>query len=351
MIGASKVYDQLIKDNQIETNANQKNLVIELDKFLSNNKKNFVQKLFQSKRYEKKCFYLHGGVGIGKTLIMDLFYNEPNLYKKRRVHFHEFMIDIHDQLHKLRSEKNSKDFIISKLVKEIKLDSNFLFFDEFQVTNIADAMILGHLFEAFFKYNIIIILTSNSSPEELYKDGLQRDLFLPFISLIRENSLIHDLSINIDYRTRSLSEGKNFFLSTSPVSKLKIKDIYDSHSNKTFIQDRVISVKKRDFIVKNVSNNIAWFQFTEICGDDRGTEDYLEMIKIVKILIIENVPSFDNSNANLQERFINLIDVLYDNKIKLYLSSAKEINKLGSAYHLKTKFNRTISRLLEMKSQ
>ena len=163
-----KVYEQLCKDKHIEHNIKQKDLVIELDKFLSGSSRNFIKKLFRYNLNQKKCFYLYGGVGIGKTLIMDLFYDDVNLKEKQRVHFHEFMIDIHDQLHQLRNEKNSRDFIISKLVKGIKSKSSLIFFDEFQVTNIADAMILGHLFEEFFKNNILIVLTSNSSPEDLY---------------------------------------------------------------------------------------------------------------------------------------------------------------------------------------
>ena len=156
MSEALKVYEQLCKDKHIEYNIKQKDLVIELDKFLSGSSRNFIKKLFRYNLNQKKCFYLYGGVGIGKTLIMDLFYDDVNLKEKQRVHFHEFMIDIHDQLHRLRNEKNSRDFIISKLVKGIKSKSNLIFFDEFQVTNIADAMILGHLFEEFFKNNILI---------------------------------------------------------------------------------------------------------------------------------------------------------------------------------------------------
>ena len=141
MSEALKVYEQLCKDKHIEHNIKQKDLVIELDKFLLGSSRNFIKKLFRYNSNQKKCFYLYGGVGIGKTLIMDLFYDDVNLKEKQRVHFHEFMIDIHDQLHQLRNEKNSRDFIISKLVKGIKSKSSLIFFDEFQVTNIADAMI------------------------------------------------------------------------------------------------------------------------------------------------------------------------------------------------------------------
>ena len=158
MSEALKVYEQLCKDKHIEHNIKQKDLVIELDKFLLGSSGNFIKKLFRYNLNQKKCFYLYGGVGIGKTLIMDLFYDDVNLKEKQRVHFHEFMVDIHDQLHQLRNEKNSRDFIISKLVKGIKSKSSLIFFDEFQVTNIADAMILGHLFEEFFKNNILIVL-------------------------------------------------------------------------------------------------------------------------------------------------------------------------------------------------
>ena len=349
MSSAITLYKKICSEEQVKYNHKQELLIFQLDEFLSHKKKNFIFKIFEtSNSRKKKCFYIHGGVGVGKTLIMDLF--NGIVKNKQRIHFHKFMIEIHDELHSLRSQNKSKEFLIVQLAKKIKEKYRFIFFDEFQVTNIADAMILGHLFNELFKNNVYIILTSNNKPEDLYKDGLQRELFLPFIEIVKENSIIHHLDIETDYRTENLNSRETFFISNSSVSSLKIKDIYEKIIEGHIPKDETISIKKRDFVIRKLANRVAWFQFEQLCGGHIGAEDYLEMIKYTDQIIIENVPTFNNANANMQERFINLIDVLYDNKIQIIISSVREIEKLGSAFYLKDKFQRTVSRLIEMRS-
>ena len=350
MSSAIALYKKICSEEQVEYNHKQELLIYELDQFLSYKKKSFILKIFDTpSNGKKKCFYIHGGVGIGKTLIMDLF--SDSVKNKQRIHFHKFMIEVHDELHFLRSKNTAKEFLIAQLAKKIKEKYRFIFFDEFQVTNIADAMILGHLFNELFKNNVYIILTSNNKPEDLYKDGLQRELFLPFIEIVKENSIIHHLDIETDYRTENLNSRETFFISNSSVSSLKIKDIYEKIIEGHIPKDETISIKKRDFVIRKLANRVAWFQFEQLCGGHIGAEDYLEMIKYTDQIIIENVPIFNNANANMQERFINLIDVLYDNKIQIIISSVREIEKLGSAFYLKDKFQRTVSRLIEMRSK
>ena len=349
MSSAITFYKKICSEEQVEYNHKQELLIYELDKFLSYKKKSFILKIFDTpSNGKKKCFYIHGGVGIGKTLIMDLF--SDSVKNKQRIHFHKFMIEVHDELHSLRSQNKDKEFLIAQLAKKIKDKYEFIFFDEFQVTNIADAMILGHLFIELFKNNVYVILTSNSKPEDLYKDGLQRELFLPFIKILKDNSIIHHLDIDTDYRTKNLNNQETFFIANSSVSSLKIKDIYEKMIEGYTPKDEIISIKKRDFVIRRLANRIAWFQFEQICGGHIGAEDYLEMIKYMDKIIVENVPIFSNANANMQERFINLIDVLYDNQIQTIISSDKAIEKLGSAFYLKDKFQRTVSRLIEMRS-
>ena len=347
-------YKRLCANREIENNQKQEELICKLSEFLEDNNRSFIGNIFSftERKNNKSCFYIYGKVGIGKTLIMDILFEQLNNNKKKRIHFHEFMIHVHDSLHKLRKEKqDNKDFLISKFAKKISKEIRFLFFDEFQVTNIADAMILGHLFSELFKNNVKIIITSNTDPDNLYKDGLQRELFINFIEKIKHESLVYNLDIEIDYRKINLELDEVYFISSSSASILKINDIHKEVISDTRAEDKIINFKKRDFVIRNLANNSARFNFNELCGSETSAEDYLHLVKHVNMVFLENVPDFSNSNSNQQERFINLIDVLYDNQINLIMSSERKIDDLNSAYYLKDKFVRTKSRLIEMKSK
>ena len=303
--------------------------------------------------HSNSCFYIHGTVGVGKTLIMDLFYNHINETKKKRIHFHEFMIVTHDTLHKIRSTNASNEdnfFLIRSYAKDIKKDFDLICFDEFQVTNIADAMILGKLFLELFNLGVKIIITSNDKPQNLYKDGLQRELFLPFIELINNKSQVFNLNIDKDYREQTTGQEKVFFHPLTIENIEFISQLYRKLINGEAAKDLETEVKKRPFIIKRFANHIARFNFNELCGVALGAEDYLELIKHVNTLFLENVPSFTDENVDKQERFITLIDILYDNNIELVMSSEKRLNDFTSSRRLEAKFKRTCSRLNEMKS-
>lgn len=347
-------YKRLCANREIENNSRQEELIHKLTSFFSSGKRSFFGNIFTFKKREKhkNCFYIYGKVGIGKTLIMDIFFKDLRNKNKNRIHFHEFMINTHDNLHKLRKENQSnKEFLISTYAKNLSKKTKLLFFDEFQVTNIADAMILGNLFSELFKNNIQIVITSNTRPDDLYKDGLQRELFLPFIKKIKEESVVYNLNIDTDYRKKNLDLDEVYFISSSSVSSLKIDDIYKETIRGYDVEDKLINFKKRDFIIRNFANNSARFNFDELCGAETGAEDYLHLTKYVNTIFLENVPDFSDSNSNQQERFINLVDVLYDNQINLIMSSERKTEDLNSAYYLKDKFIRTKSRLREMKSK
>ena len=347
-------YKRLCVNEEIENNHKQEELILRLTDFLRGTKKSFLDKIFSftGKSKNKSCFYIHGKVGIGKTLIMDIIFKDFRNNNKNRFHFHEFMISAHDSLHKLRKEKqDNKEFLIAKFAKNFSKKTKFLFFDEFQVTNIADAMILGHLFSELFKNNVKIIITSNTHPDYLYKDGLQRELFLNFIQKIKEESLVYNLEIDTDYRKKNLDRNEVFFISSSSASSLKIDDIYKETIRDYEVEDKSINFKKRNFTIRNLANNSARFSFDELCGSETSAEDYLHLIKYVNMIFLENVPDFSDSNSNQQERFINLIDVLYDNQINLTMSSERKVDDLNSAHYLKDRFIRTKSRLSEMKSK
>ena len=347
-------YKHLCANEEIENNSEQEKLIHELNNFFYVNEKSFLRNIFSftKKKKNKNCFYIYGKVGIGKTLIMDIFFNDLKVNNKNRFHFHEFMINTHDNFHELRkNNQDNKEFLISTFAKNLSKKTKFLFFDEFQVTNIADAMILGHLFNELFRNNVQILITSNNHPDDLYKEGLQKELFLPFIQMIKEESIVYDLDIDTDYRKKNLDLDEVYFASSSSASTLKIDDIHNQTIHEYKLENKIISFKKRDFVIKRFANKSARFNFDELCGVEIGVEDYLQLIRYIDTIFIENVPDFSDINSNQQERFINLIDVLYDNQVNLIMSSEKKIEDINSAHYLKDKFMRTKSRLSEMKSK
>ena len=349
-------YRERCQSESLEENDLQIKLLQDLSIFRKNLKLNYLEKiklLFKESSISS-CFYIFGNVGVGKTLIMDLFYNEIHEVRKKRIHFHEFMISTHESLHKIRSETSKIDnssYLIKRYAKDLKKDFDLLCFDEFQVTNIADAMILGQLFTELFALNIKVILTSNDKPDSLYKDGLQRELFLPFIHLIKTKSQIFNLNINKDYRsTINSKETEVFFTPISDKTQYEINLLYTKLIKGYEPKSINIEIKKRLFEVKNYANNVAKFDFNDLCGEPLGSEDYLKLINNINILFIENVPNFSDENIDKQDRFITLIDILYDNEIKLVMSIEKSIENLSSSRKLSSKFERTLSRLNEMKS-
>ena len=344
-----KSYQILCNSKAIDQSLKQLELISQLDFFIKNNKNNFFNKLFSNQKI-KDCFYIYGKVGSGKTLIMDLFHKDFSENSVLRMHFHEFMIYTHDSLHKLRAKSTPKESLLSNFASDFSRDIKIIFFDEFQVTNIADAMILGQLFTELFNKGLKIVLTSNNKPIDLYKDGLQRELFIPFIRLIENRSTIFHLDVGIDYRRKNLENNEVYFSPNSLASKLKIDDLYHQLIENKSATDLTIKVKNRKIIIKKLANKVARFSFNEICGEYLGAEDYLNIIKHINTIIIEDIEDFSNENLDKQERFIKLIDVLYDNKIKLILSVVQPIENMNSSFHLKDKFKRTISRLIEMKS-
>jgi cell division protein ZapE len=353
MSKALDFYLDLCSSGAIEKDQNQIDLLTELEIFLSNSDENFFSKIFKFSSQENSltCFYLHGNVGSGKTLLMDLISKVILSNKFMRIHFHEFMIKTHNSLHELRAKNYSKDDLISSYAKMIQLEADVIFFDEFQVTNIADAMILSQLFTEFFNRKIKIVLTTNIFPDDLYKDGLQRELFLPFIELIKKKSKIFELDTGKDYRKLNLNNDEVYFSPINLATSHKINDLYIKLSENSKEINKIINVKGREVVIKRLAKRVSRFYFDEICGLPLGAEDYLSMISFFDTIIIQNIKNFSNESINEQLRFINLIDVLYDNNINLVLSSVVNISEIDSAFHLKEKFKRTQSRLEEMKSR
>ena len=326
------------KINQFEINTKQVEIINMLESFIFS-KKNLLN-FFKKER--RLCFYLQGGVGVGKTMILNFFYNNMNI-KKNRMHFNEFMINFHNYRYKEKDDNS-----ITNYVKILKKNYELIYLDEFQVTNIVDAMILGKLFEVIFKEKIKIIITTNIKLNDLYKDGLQRDQFLPFIEIIKKNSIQKELVLDDDYRKQNLENERRIYYPLNERTTFKINQNFRILTRDKKRDLKNIETKGRKFLIHNFYEGIAKFNFDDLCDKKLGSEDYINLSNVCKHVFISNIPVFNDLNSNQQLRFITLIDIFYEKKIELTISCEKNIEKLGSSQLHKETFKRTLSRLYEM---
>ena len=333
-------FKEFCKKNSFENNNQQIEIINLLDKFI-NPKKTFLNNLLN---YENKlCFYLHGNVGVGKTMIFNFFYNNLKV-TKLRLHFNEFMINFHDFRYNKKKAENS----IRSFVKDLKRKYELIYLDEFQVTNIVDAMILGKLFEVIFSEKIKIIITTNTKLNDLYKDGLQREQFLPFISIVKNNSIIKELKFKDDYRLRDLNKKQRIFYPLCESTLFMINKNFRELTRDKKKETRKITTKGRDFIIYNFYDGILRFNFKDLCDKNLGAEDYINISNISDHIFIEKIPIFNDDNSNQQLRFITLIDILYEKKITLSLSLENDLKNIGSSKKHLQSFKRTTSRLIEL---
>ena len=344
----NQLFQNHCKKNNLEINLNQLNLINELNHFYDLNfNQSFLKKIF-SKKNSKSGFYLYGDVGVGKTMILNFFLDQVN-ERKLRKHFNEFMLNFHDFFHD-RKDKNEEN-IINQFVKDLKSKASLIYFDEFQVTNIVDAMILGKLFDQIFKEDIKIIVTSNTKISELYKEGLQRDQFKPFIKIMEDQSIEHELKIEDDYRKSSDNQKQRYFYPLNEETNFKINKFFRTITKGKKQSLKTLNVKGRDFKIENFYEGIARFDFNELCDQNLGAEDYLEIIKNCKFIVINQVPQFSDTNSNQQQRFITLLDVIYDKNISIAVTADQNLDQFTSSRLLEKPFKRTISRLYELTSK
>jgi cell division protein ZapE len=311
------------------------------EKFL----KKILNKFFISEK--KLGFYLYGGVGVGKTMLLNFFFDNLDI-AKRRMHFNEFMIEFHDFRHKYKLQ--GKDNSIKTFIKNLKHQISLIYLDEFQVTNIVDAMILGKLFKAIFRENIKVLISSNIKIKDLYKDGLQRDQFIPFIDIIKKYCKEHQLTVNQDYRKSGISKLERFFYPINDQNFFQVSSIFREISKKKFKKPKVIYIKGRNFVIQNYFEGLARFDFNELCGVPIGAEDYIKIAKYCNFILIDNVPNFGEENADKQQRFITLIDILYEKKIPIMITANFNYKNFKSSKRLIDSYKRTISRLFELTS-
>ena len=333
-------FREFCNSNKFEINKKQIEVVKSLEDFL-NTKKKLISFFSQT---NKHCFYLYGDVGVGKTMIVSQVYEQVNA-KKMKAHFNEFMINFHDFRHE-KSEENS----IAKFVKNLKKKFDLIFLDEFQVTNIVDAMILGKLFEKIFEENIKIIITTNTKITNLYKDGLQREQFIPFLKLINKKSVQKELLLEDDYRTQNQDKNQRIFYPLNEKTIFNINQNFRIKTKNIKKEKKSIITKGRVLNLNNFYDGIVRFNFRELCDKNLGAEDYLNLSQICKHVFIEEIPNFDEFNSNQQLRFITLIDIFYEKKVSLTLSLNCMLDKLETSKKHSKIFKRTLSRLYEMTS-
>lgn len=296
--------------------------------------------------------YVYGGVGRGKSMLMDLFFEKTDIAHKRRVHFHAFMLEVQEALHAWRKNqsKGSESDPIEPIADKIAKEAWLLCFDEFHVVDIADAMILGRLFEALFSRGVVVAATSNFALDELYKDGLNRELFLPFIALFKEKLDVLHLDSPTDYRLARLKNMKVYLSPLGPASSAALaKDFAELTQGAETVQE-TIAIKGRTIDVPRTAIGVAWFEFSALCERPLGAADYIEIASRYHTVILDNVPKLNEARRNEAKRFMLFIDELYEHKTNLIMAAEVPPHDLYREGRHAFEFERAVSRLMEMQS-
>jgi cell division protein ZapE len=304
-----------------------------------------------------KGLYLHGEVGRGKTMLMDMFFTASPVIRKRRAHFHEFMADVHERVHayrqKLKKGEATGDDPIAPVAASIAEEAWLLCFDEFHVTDIADAMILGRLFTRLFEHGVVVIATSNVAPEDLYRDGLNRALFLPFIALLRERMTVVRLDARADFRLEKLAGAPVWHVPADAAADAAMDQAWRRLTGAHHGAAHEVRNKGRVIHVPRAAMGVARFSFADLCENPLGPLDYLKIAHEFHTLLIDHIPVLDFEQRNEAKRFIILVDTLYDQAVKLVASAQAEPAALYQASDgfEALEFKRTASRLIEMRSE
>lgn len=361
-----KSYDAKVRDGRFERDAAQEKIIKHLDaladelaSYTPAHKTSALGWLFKAKPDSEapRGLYIWGGVGRGKSMLMDLFFDQAEVAKKSRVHFHAFMGDVHADIYKYRQalkrgEVSGED-PIGPVAEHIAKKATLLCFDEFTVTDIADAMILGRLFKALFRHGVVVVATSNIEPHNLYKDGLNRDRFLPSIDLIEAHMEVVELDAATDYRMAKLSGTESFHVPVNEAARAALDKAFKTLTGRDNGKAANVKVLGRQIEVPQARGTVARFSFKDLCEKPLGAQDYLAIAKRFHSVIVDEIPVLKASQRNEAKRFITLIDAFYESHIKFFASAEAPPDKLfeGEEGDRETfEFERTVSRLNEMRS-
>jgi len=308
-----------------------------------------VRSLLGKKGHDRpRGIYFWGGVGTGKTYLMDIFFDCVPIEEKLRTHFHRFMQRVHNDLRKLKGQKDP----LKQVAADIASRARVICFDEFFVSDIGDAMILAGLLEELLNRHVTFVMTSNIEPARLYENGLQRDRFLPAIGLLERHLQVYEVKVETDYRLRCLSQAElyHYPLDANADAALLASFSRLAPDFAEAIDGGVVEILGRPIVSRYIANDVIWFDFERLCGGPRSVHDYIELARLYHALILGNVPQLDADRDDQARRFIYLVDEMYDRSVKLILSAAAPLSDLYTGNAMRIEFQRTASRLLEMQS-
>jgi cell division protein ZapE len=354
-------YDKLLQQGELRADGEQRRAAQHLDMLAlrlaaKTEKPSLLARLFgAAPLLPPRGLYLWGKVGRGKSFLMDLFYDHADVTPKRRVHFHAFMLDVHARLHRYRQHPKFGDDPIPPTARDLAQEARLLCFDEMQISDIADAMIVGRLFTALFAEEVCVVTTSNRPPADLYKDGLNRALFLPFIQLLEQELDILSLNGPTDYRLERLSGVQVYHVPNGPVATAKLSQAFfqlTDHEveDAASVPSETLEVQGRHLHVPKALKGVAVFSFKRLCDAPLGAADYLAIAHRYHTLILVGVPQLGPDKRNQAKRFVTLIDALYEHKVKLLCAADAPPEQLYPAGDGSFEFERTVSRLMEMQS-
>ena len=341
-------YAELTADGDLHTDPAQEAVLPEFERIRAALDQPVKKGLFRRAPEPPKGLYLWGGVGRGKSMLMDLFVDSLGDVPARRVHFHAFMQEIHSAMHEAR--KTGVDDAIAPVAADVAAKVRLLAFDEMQITDITDAMIVGRLFQALFAAGVVVVTTSNRVPDDLYKDGLNRALFLPFIELIKEKMVVWELSSPKDYRQDRLAGSPVYFTPVNAEARAAMNEVWDDLTRGDGAP-LTLHVKGREVEIPQFRNGVARAGFHDLCGRPLGAADYLALAEATRVLLLDNVPTLGRSNFNEAKRFVTLIDALYEARVRLICSAAAAPEMLYLEGEGTFEFERTASRLREMQAE
>ncbi len=355
MTGPRAEYERRVRSGRLEPDPAQMPAVDELERLydellqIDRRERSLsgrLKRLLGRRNPTVRGVYLHGSVGRGKTLLMDLFFHCLPFRARKRQHFHRFMAEVHEHLRALNNEENPLEIVADRIAAECRI----ICFDEFAVNDIADAMILGNLFSALFARGVTLAATSNIAPRDLYRDGLQRQRFLAAIEAIETNTRVVLLDGDRDYRLRFLEAAPVYLCPADDAARQLLAATFDAIAPDEGKSDGSMAILGREIDYVRLSDGVVWFEFDAICDGPRSQDDYIELAREFQTVIVSSVPQLGPEHENQARRFIALVDEFYDRRVKLILSAETPLDELYAGSRLSQEFIRTRSRLVEMQS-